>query len=301
LTLLSLLLCAQAFALESPWRSAEQIKRLPKEGKSAFCFWVMGDSRQERRAVLKGAYPANDVFSKLLDNEAAHGCDLTVHLGDIVLTGTEEEYAGLSGFLDGKKLAAPFFVAAGNHEVVDKNGLANFKAAFGDDYFSFDHKGFRFIVLDSARRKLGEEQRAWLKEALKTPLRKLVFTHMPPMPLQSWHDSAFQRAMGRRTNTILRDDGTLTDLMRDEKVERFYSAHIHGFGQADFKGVRYVLSGCAGSPMYPWYFAKYQFYHAVLVKIDEKGKLTEQACGDDGKCRPLSSFPVFPEAYFLEK
>lgn len=296
-TLLALILHASA----ADFRSGAQAAALDRGAGPAFCFVVLGDSRQERRAALKAVYPVNDVFERLLEDSKKHACDFTAHLGDIVQTGRPEEYDGLASFLEARKLSAPFFVAIGNHEVIARGGLDEFKRIFGPDYFLFDHKGWRFVFLNSARHRLGTEQRAWLADSLKSAPRAVVFSHMPPMPLQAWHDGAWGRMMARRMNTILRDDGSLTDLMAKAKVERFYAGHIHGFGQADYKGTRYILSGGAGSPFYPWHFTKLQFFHYILVRIDAQGRLSEEVCPLGEPCRPISKYPVYPEAFFKEK
>jgi len=261
-------------------------------------FTVMGDSRGEWRFPFRYFYPPNDVFERLLAAANLLEADFTMHLGDIVMTGSGAEYQALEQFLDKMKLRRPFFVAIGNHEVHDKAGLENYRSVFGAPYYFFDHKGFRFIVVDSSRRRLGGEQLKWLKSALETKLRKLVFTHMPPAPLQGWDDSPWKHWLGSRTNGVLRDDGTFTNLMRDAKVERVYAGHVHGFGQADYKGVRYVLSGGAGSPFYPWHIAKFRFYHSIKVKLAQDGSIQEEVCPLDEACRPISQYPVFPESLF---
>jgi hypothetical protein len=72
----------------------------------------------------------------------------------------------------------------GEHDASLDNGAA-YKEYFGDTYYSFDHKGVHFIVVDNvsdAGAKIGEAQLDWLKSDLarqKKDARIVVFTHRP--------------------------------------------------------------------------------------------------------------------------
>ncbi|MFC1680053.1 hypothetical protein ACFL2T_07585, partial [Elusimicrobiota bacterium] len=49
-----------------------------------------------------------------------------------------------------------------------------------------------------------------------------------------------------------------------------YFGHIHGFGVQDFSGVRYVLTGGGGSPLFPS-GARDRFHHYLVVSVGPDG------------------------------
>lgn len=72
----------------------------------------------------------------------------------------------------------------GEHDAAADNGAA-FQEFFGQTYYSFDHKGVHFMVLDNVsdpRGSLGEAQLQWLGEELKKIDKNsqiVVLTHRP--------------------------------------------------------------------------------------------------------------------------
>lgn len=83
----------------------------------------------------------------------------------------------------------------GEHDASLDHGKA-FKEFFGSTYYTFDHKGVHFIVLDNVsdpRASIGDEQLAWLAADLKQRERNapvVVFTHRPLFDLYPQWDWA---------------------------------------------------------------------------------------------------------------
>ena len=138
----------------------------------------------------------------------------------------------------------------------------------------------RFIVLDSSRQRVTRLQLKWLSLVFRTPLRKVVFTHMPPVSLKMWGGATAHHMGGFAHNA-----GAFTDLMSRMGVERVYMGHVHCFGVQDYKGVRYVLTGGGGSPLFPCGSSD-RFHHYLTVTVSEKG-LSERVHSLDG-----SSFEI---------
>lgn len=108
----------------------------------------------------------------------------------------------------------------GEHDASLDRGAA-FKEFFGDTYYSFDHKGVHFTVLDNVSdpgARIGDEQLAWLKADLaKRPANSpiVVLTHRPLFDLAPQWDWA------------TRDGAQAVDiLMQYPQVTVFYG-HIH--------------------------------------------------------------------------
>jgi hypothetical protein len=71
-------------------------------------------------------------------------------------------------------LTVPSYCAPGNHDVGNSptvSSLERYRQAIGDDYFSFEHKGYTFVIVDTSLWKAplageSETQDAWLRQTL---------------------------------------------------------------------------------------------------------------------------------------
>ena len=69
----------------------------------------------------------------------------------------------------------PWYYVPGNHEIMGPGTIDNFRREFGATYRSFDHKGTRFVLLDSSTGTLrggGFDQIVLLRDALDAPRRQ---------------------------------------------------------------------------------------------------------------------------------
>jgi hypothetical protein len=103
----------------------------------------------------------------------------------------------------------------------------------------------------------------------------VVFTHMPPAPLGEWTDFGRKGAGGFREGS-----DAFMRLMSERGVSRVYVGHVHAFGVLDRGGVRYVLTGGGGSPLYPGP-VKDRFHHFLSVEAGPSG-LVETVHRADG-------------------
>lgn len=126
--------------------------------------------------------------------------DFIIHTGDVSQLSRDEEFDDANEML--RATGIPTFFVPGEHDVLDPEQGAAFKARFGKDtngngWYSFDHKGIHFIGLVNVLNlhaggmgNLGREQLNWLKQDLQrlsssTPI--VVFAHMPLWTLyQPW-------------------------------------------------------------------------------------------------------------------
>jgi len=69
--------------------------------------------------------------------------DFGVFTGDIVLTGTEQNWDEIDTDID--SIGLPIYFAAGNHDMTDRE---LFESRYGQTYYSFIHHSDLFIVLD---------------------------------------------------------------------------------------------------------------------------------------------------------
>lgn len=264
-----------------------------------FAFGVIGDAEPGRFPWERVFSPGLHVFDGQMAALQAASPDFILQLGDFVSKGVPENYAKHVAWLDAES-KVPLLRCVGNHDRSRPNGDADknlYDAVFGPRDYFFDRGGWRFIALDSSDRKVAPAQLAWLKAALAVPGRKVIFTHVPPAYLKKLKPLAEVGALETDSKefdeyqrndqksggfhdffTNYFDDGAaeFENLISSSGVAAVYMGHIHAFWAADHRGVRYVISGGGGSPLYPLPpgYPKKRFAHYMTVEASPSG-LTE--------------------------
>ena len=76
--------------------------------------------------------------------------DFVIICGDLVMNPDAKSYADFLRIKEG--FTMPCYCVPGNHDVGDKptpESLQYYRETIGEDYFSFDHKGFSFVLVNS--------------------------------------------------------------------------------------------------------------------------------------------------------
>jgi len=98
--------------------------------------------------------------------------DFVVICGDLVNSFNDQSIADFKAIMSG--LSVPSYCAPGNHDVGNTptaSSLERYRAAMGADYYSFEHKGYTFVIADTSLWKAplageSEKQDAWLRQTL---------------------------------------------------------------------------------------------------------------------------------------
>ena len=117
-------------------------------GDVIFRFAILGD--------IHVGSPAGEVMARAaIEDINKSGADLTIQLGDLADHGTRDEFALAAKVMSG--LAMPWEVVTGNHDMYSTeeerlSGREYFSEHFGrePDGHMIEHKGHRFVLLDSA-------------------------------------------------------------------------------------------------------------------------------------------------------
>ncbi|WP_237108745.1 phosphodiester glycosidase family protein [Nonomuraea sp. MG754425] len=212
-----------------------------------------------RFAVMSDAqFVARDPDSDIVRNARrtlreikAAGPDFLVINGDLVDEASPEDFALAKKVLD-EELGGTltYYYVPGNHEVMGGK-IDNFKDAFGATYRTFDHKGTRFITLDTSRLNLrggGYDQVARLRSALDEAAEDgsigsvAVLFHVPPRDPTPGKGSQ----LGDRKEAAL-VEGWLADFQRGTgKGAAFIGGHVGTFHAARVDAVPYVINGNSG-------------------------------------------------------
>lgn len=216
-----------------------------------FSFVVFGDFRTSRRDR-----PYHDVFTKILSEIEMINPDFVVSTGDA--------YYGYGGSIErfkneidyfvamSKRISVPLFNVIGNHEVAGGGNREDYiRKRFGNLYGSFDFGNSHFIVLNTEEKgkegMIKGEQLEWLKKDLednKKATNIFVFMHRPMFSAID-PDLVFGKSFRDREN---RD--YLHSLFREFKVKAVFAGHEHLYSETIKDGIRYIVTGGGGSPLY---------------------------------------------------
>lgn len=269
------------------WRTDEQLARLaatPRPSGEAFRFAVIGDAEPGRFWFSRTLFNTPGVFWKLLARADRSDSDFIFQLGDMVSRGTTFNFWSFIRGLFSAGPKTPYLTAIGNHDRHKPHGITHdraYRAAFGSPDYAFDRGGRRFIVLDSSAGRVTPAQLAWLEGLLAPGVPTVVFTHMPPAPLSEWTDWGSLKGAGG----FKEGSEAFMRLMSANKVQRVYMGHIHGLGVLERGGVKYVLTGGGGSPLFPGP-VKTRLHHWLSVEAGPGG-IVETVHAADGTSFPL--------------
>jgi len=172
--------------------------------KERFQFIIMSDRN--------GGYIPG-MWSRAIDEVNLLRPELVVTVGDFIQGYTEdvnELDRQWAEFLDEtSKLNAPFFCTPGNHDVTNRTMRKIYLERFGRDgrsYYSFDHHGCHFTILDSnlfTKQGLDPNQLEWLKadmaDAVKADHVFVLYHHPADEKSAAWRQIRPLLAEGRTT------------------------------------------------------------------------------------------------------
>jgi UDP-2,3-diacylglucosamine pyrophosphatase LpxH len=279
--------------LSARWRTARQLtrlSRLPTARGERVSFAVLGDVEPSRFMIFRKLFNQEGVFERQMEEIQREKIHFIMQLGDMVEKGEPHRYENFFGQLKRAwKGGRPYLTVIGNHDRSRPNGKSHstmYRGLFGNANYFFDHAQTRFVVLDSSSKRVTPAQLRWLDKVLSTPLRKIVFTHMPPVHLGLWGGVGKLHALGG----FIGGAPEFSKVVAKHGVSRVYMGHVHAFGVQDHLGVRYVLTGGGGSALFPSGSSD-RFHHFLTVDIGPHG-IRDRVHSLDGRSFHIPSAPV---------
>ncbi|MBT3569608.1 MAG: hypothetical protein HN494_12235 [Opitutae bacterium] len=217
---------------------AEEKKPAPSSQSLLFSFAQMCDKQ-----LGMGGYE-HDVktFGLAVDQINKMKPDFVVICGDLVSKANDQSWADFNRIKAGFKI--PCHCAAGNHDVGNKptaESLQRYPEKIGKDYYTFEHKGFTFVIANTQLWKVplkGESEKhdMWFKEILAEAKKKdspVVVVHYPlfvktPGEKESYYNIPTAKRM------------ELLKLCEENGVVGFLAGHTQKLVVNDYKGMQLV-------------------------------------------------------------
>jgi 3',5'-cyclic AMP phosphodiesterase CpdA len=163
-----------------------------------------------------------------------------------------------------KNVEAPVYNTLGNHEVFawysasgadtlhPEKGKTMFRNRIGETYYSFDHKGWHFLILDSVEEaegegyigEINEQQMEWIKKDLSklgTDVPICVSVHIPvfTMLMQFFYGSREPNGQG----LVIDNSKELLDLFEEHNLKLVLQGHTHFLEDIYIGGIHFITSG----------------------------------------------------------
>ncbi|WP_297092858.1 metallophosphoesterase [Thermococcus sp.] len=221
---------------------------------------AFGDHRSD------GGKEVPPAFLKVRDAMNADDGVFIIDGGDLVYSGKVDEWGEL---MKEWKWNKPVFIAVGNHEYRGE-GINVYHMLFGPTDYSFVLGDYYYIFMNNIDHDYGlsDEQWGWLQDELERAKalgkKPVIVMHAPPVD---------PRPSGNHGMNYM-DGKKLLQLMKTYNAFGVFS-HIHMFWDGTIEGVRYIVTGGGGAPLY----AKPDeggFYHYARLDMLSNGTITAE-------------------------
>jgi hypothetical protein len=208
--------------------------------------------------------PDPDIYGRIVIEIERLKPDFVMTVGDMiegpvpdtmVMNDEWREYASLI-----EPLTSPLYFTPGNNDIFNDFSETWYRQHVAEPYYSFDHDGLHFIILDNSRWEVSQglpaKQLQWLANDLNgsaDAAHTLVFIHKP-----FWYET-----------TAKGEPDTLHNLFVKYGVDAVFTGHYHIYFSGLYDGIRYTSLGSSGGGMSPGPTGL--GYHYAWVTVDKGG------------------------------
>ncbi len=263
-----------------------EAKKKDKTADFSFVFVTDIHVTTERNAT-EGLLQAIDTINKLAPDFVLSG-------GDNIMDALGQTYETADSLYNLysetiKNLTMPVYNTMGNHEVFglyEKSGISPEHKLYGINmyekrlakrYYSFNHKGWHFVVLDGIgftedRHYYGhvdEEELEWLKKDLEKAGNKpiVVSTHIPLLSVGSQIMQG--PTVGFPEGSVITNANEVREILEQYNTKLVLQGHLHFLEDINYNGIHYITGGAVSAQ---WWQGPRFGMEEGFVKIDVQGE-----------------------------
>ena len=141
-----------------------------------------------------------------------------------------------------------------------------FETYLNKSYYSFDHKGWHFIVLNTSNSIVDEEQKQWLAANLaniasETPI--IISTHVPFLSVY------YPALQGKYTDTdTFKNFKEIWDMFEEKNLKLVLQGHMHLYEEIKVKGVQFITAGAVSAS---WWGGEYHGTEEGYLRVNIDG------------------------------
>ena len=252
-------------------------------------------------------------FKKAIETVNDLAPDFVITGGDLIMDALEQPYERADSLYNlyietSKGFTMPVYNTLGNHDIFGlyetsgvnpthpEYGKKMYLKRIGKRYYSFDHKGWHFMVLDSVgetedRKYKGvvdSAQMEWIKDDLlrvdkNVPI--VVSVHIPFITVATQLKSGPLSAIEK--TQIINNSNEVLDLFRDHNLTLVLQGHLHFLEDVYVNGIHFITGGavCAA-----WWKGPNDGLEEGYVVVQVKGKEFDWEYFDCGWDAPDENF-----------
>lgn len=245
---------------------AQQFKKNVEES-NAFTFVFMTDIH------LQPELNAVEGFSQAIQRVNRLNPDFVITGGDLIMDALGEPFGRADTLYNlyqqsSKEFEMPVYNTMGNHEVFgiyEKSNVSKehieygekmYENRIGESYYSYDHKGWHFIILNSVEDTgedsyiglVDKEQMQWIKEDLskldkETPI--VISTHIPF--ITSFMQINYGSLKPNGENLVIGNSKEVLELFEDYNLRLVLQGHLHYLEDIHTQGIHFITGGAVSS------------------------------------------------------
>ena len=257
--------------------------------KEGFSFAFMTDIH------LQPESNAPEGFKQAIDYVNELKPDFVITGGDLIMDALGQKYSRADSLYNlyeevSQDFDMPVYNTMGNHEIYGIYESANaspthpeygekmFEKRIADLYYSFDHKGWKFMILNSIEdtRKSGyigqidDKQIEWIKEELeKTDKTQpiVLSTHIPFFTafMQKYYGST----RANDSSLVIFNAKDVVDLFQDHNLKLVLQGHLHTVEDIYIDGIHFITGGAVSAR---WWSGANRGFEEGFVMVKVKGE-----------------------------
>lgn len=233
-------------------------------------------------------------FRQAIDTINIINPDFVITGGDLIMDALGQTYGRADSLYNlyaevTDHFKMPLYNTLGNHEIygiypksgADKThpeyGEKMFEKRLGKSYYAFDHKGWKFMIINSVEETkrsgyvglIDEKQIEWIKEELQktdftTPI--VISTHIPFITVynQIYSGSTVQND----SSLVVSNSKEIIDLFKDHNLKLVLQGHLHTVEDINVDGIHFITGGAVSAK---WWSGANRGFEEGFVLISIKG------------------------------